>query len=504
MDTQIRSAVWKILNAGLQLTPDALSFLKEYENCYEIAEKIIEKVNAMKEKPLCITKEFLEKIVGEKKRIKENENSFSLQITGSKRFKPLAAEIQEDIEVEFDPTEKIKSQGNVEDFLSYFRDRFNKLRKLFIKRRDLKNIVTSKTVFNRGKKENISLIGLVSSKNETKSGNILIELEDLEGKVNVIIPSRKPELIKKASKVLLDQVICIEGTINNGFIIADNILWPDVSTQHMPHRAKEHIRAALISDTHAGSKQFLEDCFMKFIRWLQGKVGNGKQREIAGQVKYVIIAGDLVDGIGVYPNQEEELKIKDVYEQYEMLSKYLEMIPEYIKIIAIPGNHDATRQAVPQPAIPENYARPLYDLSNVIMLGNPTKIKLHGVRFLVSHGRSIDDLISDVPNLPKNNPAEAMKLLLKSRHLAPQFGKTPIAPETTDWMIIDEPPDVFHAGHVHVNGQANYRNVTIINSGTWQDQTSFQKSIGLIPTPGKVPIYDFNSGDILLLNFKTE
>ena len=42
-----------------------------------------------------------------------------------------------------------------------------------------------------------------------------------------------------------------------------------------------------------------------------------------------------------------------------------------------------------------------------------------------------------------------MKILLKSRHLSPIYGnRTPIAPESEDMMVIDDVPDIFHAGHV--------------------------------------------------------
>ena len=78
-------------------------------------------------------------------------------------------------------------------------------------------------------------------------------------------------------------------------------------------------------------------------------------KEIAGRVKYVLIAGDIVDGVGVYPNQAQELCIRDVHKQYNFAAKYLEKIPEYIEIVISPGNHDASRKALPQPAIPEGY-----------------------------------------------------------------------------------------------------------------------------------------------------
>jgi DNA polymerase II small subunit len=78
-----------------------------------------------------------------------------------------------------------------------------------------------------------------------------------------------------------------------------------------------------------------------------------------------------------------------------------------------------------------------------------------------------------------------MKILLKARHLSPVYGqRTPISPELEDMMVINEVPDVFHSGHVHVMDVQNYRGTLIINSGTWQDQTPFQQTMGIMPTSG--------------------
>ena len=78
--------------------------------------------------------------------------------------------------------------------------------------------------------------------------------------------------------------------------------------------------------------------------------------------------------------------------------------------------------------------------------------------------------------------------------MSPVYGsQTPIAPESEDMMVIDEVPDVFHVGHVHVVDLDLYRGVLMINSGTWQNQTPFQSSVGITPTPGLA----------IILNLKT-
>src|SRR5256885_16766205 len=95
----------------------------------------------------------------------------------------------------------------------------------------------------------------------------------------------------------------------------------------------------------------MEDAFGRVLRWLKGEVGGPDQRHISDHVKYVLIGGDLVEGVGVYPRQEVDLKVPDIFEQYWLAAKLVGEIPVHIGVGLIPGNHDAVRQGLPQPAI---------------------------------------------------------------------------------------------------------------------------------------------------------
>jgi DNA polymerase II small subunit len=141
-------------------------------------------------------------------------------------------------------------------------------------------------------------------------------------------------------------------------------------------------------------------------------------------------------------------------------------------------------------------------MENVKMLGNPAYLNLHGVNLLVYHGRSLDDIVAMIPGLSFTKPTLAMKILLKARHLAPIYGgRTPIAPEKEDHLVIEDLPDIFHAGHVHTVDVNTYRNTLLINSGTWQGQTCYQLNMGLNPTPGIVPIVNLATLEVTLRNF---
>jgi len=78
-----------------------------------------------------------------------------------------------------------------------------------------------------------------------------------------------------------------------------------------------------------------------------------------------------------------------------------------------------------------------------------------------------------------------------------------MAPERDDRLVIASVPDVFHMGHIHVYGSKRYKGVTMIASGPWQEQTSFQKRMNLTPTPGVAPIFDLHTHQLIPLDFNT-
>ena len=130
----------------------------------------------------------------------------------------------------------------------------------------------------------------------------------------------------------------------------------------------------------------------------------------------------------------------------------------------------------------------------ITCIGNPSIVQTHGVNTLVFHGDSILDMNMLVPGLENNKPAETMKELLKCRHLAPIYGKkTQIAPTSKDWLTIDKLPDIFHTGHMHINDMGSYNKILLVNSGCFQSQTDFMKSLGIQPTPGILSIVDLDT-----------
>jgi DNA polymerase II small subunit len=348
----------------------------------------------------------------------------------------------------------------------------------------------------------LKIIGMVTEKREAKQ-KILLTVEDLHASTIVLVSENSSaELLEKARLLLLDQVVCLSVVkTRSNLLIAEDIILPEVA-QRPQHRASVPVYAVLTSDMHVGSTKFHRESFNRFILWLNGKYGDEKMREIASHVKYVLIAGDIVDGIGIYPNQVKELAIKDTYGQHKLAAKYIEQIPDYIEVIIIPGNHDVPRKALPQPAITNTFLEAFQESRKIYSLGNPCSISLHDVELLLYHGRSLDDVISTVPGMNPEHPEKAMKLLLQCRHLAPVYGgKTMLSPEGRDSLVIERVPDIFHAGHIHALGYCNYRGVLVVNSGGWQEQTEYMRRLGFVPTLGKVPVVNLQTLEITVVPF---
>ena len=158
---RIKKALQIILEAGYQVTPEALKAFSHYENPEELAKELILKIEENSEKIIVIdnryinlleekfAKEEIEKTesqesyeqIAEKtkteaiatktqevgpKITKSAESSFTNQallVQGSPR-RYLAKDIDAKFEVIFNPTGVIKSKGTLDDFINYFIDRY--------------------------------------------------------------------------------------------------------------------------------------------------------------------------------------------------------------------------------------------------------------------------------------------------------------------------------------------------------------------------------------------
>ncbi len=401
-----------------------------------------------------------------------------------------------------------------QDFVNYFNARYKALEKLLQQRQELQNLTSIARLANKRDRETVSLIGMVLDKQITKNENIMLTLEDPSGQIKVLVSKSKQDIYAFANDIVHDEVIGITGSTGNNIVFANNIIIPDIPLTSEIKKSPDETHAAVLSCVHVGSKLFLRDSFERFVRWLRGETGTEEQRAIANKVGYVFIAGDLVDGIGIYPGQEKELEITDIHEQYAEAARLLSRIPQHIALIICPGNHDAGRISEPQQALSPLYARAMYDLPNAILLTNPCMINIHasehfpGFDVLLYHGYSFDDygeIVPSIKNSGKNISDRTpliMRFLLQRRHLAPAHSSTLYIPDPEkDPLVLEHVPDIFIGGHIHKSNAASYRGVTIVSGSCFQAKTPFQEKMGHEPDPGHVPIINLHNRTVKTLRF---
>jgi len=481
--------LYKVIEAGYQLSPEAYNFLLGIPN--ETAEKIIEKAltkaNSVTVNDFLIDQKFLFDLVEKPKATFIPFNEFKISAKKS------------EISIKIHNEEQPQPASDVEGFVNYFRSRFDRLEGILKRRVDLRDAISLSSTLKQPLKTKLKTIGIVTEK-RMRGPRLFIEMEDKDSSISIM--AMDDNVIRYGLEIQEDQVIGVDAVkYTEDLLVANSFIWPDVPT-NQPHRASENLCVAFLADVHIGSKYFRSDLFNKFIKWLNLELGPPQSKELASRVKFVIIAGDLVDGIGIYPEQLNELDIADIHEQYDTAAEILKEFPDYIEFVIIPGNHDAVRHSMPQPQIPLKYAEKLYSDKRVKMLGSPCRLNLDGVEILVEHGKSLDDILSSTPGYDFHEPIKAMELLFRCRHLAPHYGQTtPIAPESVDRLVIKEIPDVMVMGHVHINQTKKYKGVTLVSTGSWQDQTPFQKRMNLSPTTGIATIFDLQTHQCINLDF---
>lgn len=531
----------KFAKKGINLSPEAYNRVINAENPLNFASSLIVKLKGDKfssKDLISVSGETVDKITGIKSEEDNSQKILTDDITSKSREEPVvkkesktppkkiesidklkkesdevekhinkeileASETVEDTKIKFkrneqktnvkydfkiiqDTSKKSYTSGEIENLVTYFKSRYDKLANILSKRPELRNYIKIADIDDS--QESLSLILMIREIRTSKNGHKIIEFEDDTGTISILFSNKNEELFAESEKLVKDEVIGVIANKSDDpkFAFAQQIINPGVLT--VPEKEMD-FGIVFLSDIHIGSLTFLEGAFQKFIDWINCEYGSEEQRKIAEDVKYLVIGGDIVDGIGVYPNQEKELAIKDITQQYNEAARFLGNIRSDIKIIIAPGNHDASRVAEPQPAVPEEYANALYELDNVEFISNPGVVSLDGINVLIYHGRSFDDLVMAVKEFSHERNDLLMEELLNKRHLAPIYGeRTPLASELEDYLVIDELPDVFHTGHVHINTYKKFKGIHLINSGTFQTQTEFQKIYNIEPTPAQVPV----------------
>jgi len=512
----IKKIITKFMEKNFLVPPDVIGFIKsleDKESFLQIIETLPKNVSSN-----IISQELLNELSSNlfnKINDSKKNNINNLKISFVKN-KDCSSCLDKNYNVEIISSyDKSSVKREMKHFVDYFKVRYNALSRILQGRQELQAVISINRLKNKQMRDKVSIIGLVLDISVTKNNNLILTLEDPTGTIKVVINKSNSKLFAKTNELVLDEVIGISGMLGDNVIFVNEIYFPDIPIGKEYKKSPDEVHAAFISDIHVGSNMFLPNDFEKFISWLNGKTGTEEQRDIAKKVKYLFIIGDLVDGVGIYPDQDKELVIKDIKEQYKKCAEYLEKIRDDVNIIVCGGNHDAVRLAEPQPKLDPKYAKPIYDLmstKNLKIVSNPAMINIHkkenfpGFDVLIYHGYSFDYYVSNVDYIRNNggyNKAEViMEFLLRKRHLAPSHSSTLYIPDSEkDFLVIDKVPDFFVTGHIHKASISRYHNVTTICSSCWQAKTNFQEKVGHNPEPSIVPVVNLHTREVKKMRF---
>ena len=450
-------------------------------------------VSASQDLPF-VTREMVEGVLAQRRRSRIPSPPTS---TGELAARAPRAEIPFELLSEGYAGAQVASQP-IAAYQALFHSRFRTLSRLMRGRPQLPNLRPIAEL--RASEGVASVIGMVRQVRETpQRHHLILTLDDETGSTEVLVPKDSPG---SRVPILPDEVLGVHlqfskdpGRIPR--VVA--IERPEVPIARGLGRAARPRRAIFLSDLHLGSRSFLTEEWGRLVGFLREQ---GPRPDLARSIDHVVIAGDLVDGIGVYPRQERDLAISDVVEQYAELGRRLSELPERLTIVAVPGNHDAVCPAEPQPSLPANLTRTLPE--NVRVLSNPSTFALEGVVVEAYHGRSFDDLIPALPGASYARPTEVMKRMLQMRHLAPIYGdRTPLAPLPRDGLVIDPAPDILVTGHAHTYGADRYRGVLLLNASTWQSETEYQRMRNISPIPARAAIVDLSTLGLITADFSS-
>jgi DNA polymerase II small subunit len=394
--------------------------------------------------------------------------------------------------------ESYRIEGSIAEFQQYFLSRYHGIRRILEKRR--LNFIPAAELYALRDGEEAQFVGILQSRQEY-GGGLRLELDDPSGNITVYVSKKNSQLYTQASELLNDVVVGLRVRRVGNILSLKDIMYPDVEENSQQTYPPAHVSICLISDVHVGSKHFCRDLFEKFLDWLN----RGRDGEVK-RVRYLVIDGDLVEGVGVYPRQERDLVYRNVEEQMREAGKLLEEVPEHVEVFYIPGNHEPVRRAIPQPPLQERYRGFFASRQRINFTSNPTSLVVDGRSLLIYHGQGLDEVIQSMPDISysslQTTATKVVTALLKFRHLAPVYGgNTQLLPTHEDKLVIYEKPYLLQTGHIHVTVNTVYHGVKLVNTGAWQDQTEYQKAAGLEPVVGYAALVDLGKNSVVFKYF---
>lgn len=197
--------------------------------------------------------------------------------------------------------------------------------------------------------------------------------------------------------------------------------------------AKIETPVLMSGDWHIGHKGFSEQAFNFLVDDLHKY-----------DIENLMLAGDILQGLGVHPQEAKDIIEPDIDSQIDFGVSYLEQIPDYVDIYATIGNHEMKLKG--KHKVGFDILKALSNrVDNFSYFGSTAEFELNGkYRYLMMHGSG------------GNTYAKSYRL-------------------QKVWRSLPDPrPDIVHMGHMHTLQPVPMPpNKCLYTSGTLQRGTSY-------------------------------
>lgn len=136
--------------------------------------------------------------------------------------------VEYDFKIIQDTSKKSYTSGEVENLISYFQSRYEKLHNILSKRPDLRNSIKIADIDDS--QDSLTMILMVKEIRSSKNGHKIVEFEDDTGNISVLFSQNNEELFAEAEKLVRDEVVGViaNKSKDNSFAFGQQIINPGV------------------------------------------------------------------------------------------------------------------------------------------------------------------------------------------------------------------------------------------------------------------------------------
>src|SRR3989442_3202495 len=228
MSDERRKAIGTILEAGFQMESDAFKALMEVSSAGRLdplVKEVLRVAGTVEPRPASISRDLVLRAAEHLDISGKNMETDQSGLGHGRRF---AEDLESRLEVVSDPTGKLGTTGAFDDFLRYFRSRFEKMSSLFRQRVDTRSAGTIADALAGGTNGRGRFVAMVVEKRE-KANRIFLTVDGYDDEATVLVGDSNPSIWQTARRISRDQVLFLETRKSSGkLLVAENIVLPDI------------------------------------------------------------------------------------------------------------------------------------------------------------------------------------------------------------------------------------------------------------------------------------